>query len=506
MRFRTKLIITSVVIVIFPLFLAFGMFLMGGRYIVRKQQATQEHSGAVDYNMVSNPIEAFAMGTDELIKHIEEERLVHPFILENPEVLQSIDEKVASLYSYIIVKRGDVDFYVAGENKEAAESIIQELNTGGGGNSIFVLPESKLFVRQYNFIFSTGEPGSLYIISGIKAEFPKSLIIYMTVSIVVILLLTSILLTTWIGRSFFKPIDELNIAMQHIKDGNFDYILPTDIKEKGEIGAIYRNYEDMRLRLKESAEEKIERERQNRELISNISHDLKTPITAIKGYSQGLMEGVAANPEMQHKYVKIIYNKANDMNNLINELTLYSSIDNNRIPYNFVKLNVAEYFGDCIEEIGADLESKSIKLNYSNLTGPDTQIVADPEQLKRVVNNIVSNSVKYLDRDDGTGQIDIRILDEVDSIRVELEDNGKGIAQKDIPNIFDRFYRTDASRNSKQGGSGIGLSIVKKIIEDHGGYIWATSHEGEGTCMHFVLRKYIEFAGGSETVTVDHNT
>ncbi len=504
MRFRTKLIITSVVIVIFPLFLVFGLFLVGGRYIAQKQ-ISQERSGSVDYNMVSNPIEAFARGTDELIKGIEAERLIHPFILEDPNVLRSIDEEVASLYSYIIVKRGDVSFYVAAENAENAESIISELNYEGGGNSIFVLPESRLFVRQYNFIFSTGEPGSLYIISGIKAEFPKSLIIYMAVSIVLVLLLTSILLTTWLGRSFIKPIDELNIAMQHIKDGNFDYILPTDIKEKGEIGAIYRNYEDMRLRLKESAEEKIERERQNRELISNISHDLKTPITAIKGYSQGLMEGVAANPDMQRKYIKIIYNKANDMNNLINELTLYSSIDNNRIPYNFVKLGVAEYFGDCIEEIGADLESKSIKLNYSNLTGPDTQIVADPEQLKRVVNNIVSNSVKYLDRDDGTGQIDIRILDEVDSIRVELEDNGKGIAQKDIPNIFDRFYRTDASRNSKQGGSGIGLSIVKKIIEDHGGYIWATSHEGEGTCMHFVLRKYIEFAGGSETVTVDHN-
>ena len=167
---------------------------------------------------------------------------------------------------------------------------------------------------------------------------------------------------------------------------------------------------------------------------------------------------------------------------------------------------MADYFGDCIEDIGADLESKHIKLNYSNLTTPDTQIVADPEQIKRVINNVVSNSVKYLDRDDGSGQIDIRILDEVDSIRIELEDNGKGIAQKDIPNIFDRFYRTDASRNSKQGGSGIGLSIVKKIIEDHGGYIWATSHEGEGTCMHFVLRKYIEFASSADAVTVENTT
>jgi len=110
--------------------------------------------------------------------------------------------------------------------------------------------------------------------------------------------------------------------------------------------------------------------------------------------------------------------------------------------------------------------------------------------MKKVINNIISNSVKYMDKPDG--HIDIRILDEVDSIRVEIEDNGKGIAQKDLQKIFERFYRTDASRNSAQGGSGIGLSIVKKIIEDHGGYIWATSKEGEGTCLHFVIRKYRE--------------
>ena len=92
------------------------------------------------------------------------------------------------------------------------------------------------------------------------------------------------------------------------------------------------------------------------------------------------------------------------------------------------------------------------------------------------------------------GRIDIRILDEQDSVRVEIEDNGKGIAPKDLPNIFDRFYRTDESRNSAQGGSGIGLSIVRKVIEDHGGYVWATSREGEGTCVHFVIRKYQETA------------
>lgn len=501
MRFRTKLIITSLAIVIIPLILAFGTYLALGRYLAYKQQV-QQYTTAVDYGMVSDPGGTFAEMTDELVKEIEFISYSNPFILEDLDFLKELDSKIASRYSFIVVKKGRDVYYAA--DRERTKDVVAELP--GYGNSIegIYYTPSRYLVRQLDFVFSDGSKGSLYFITGIRTELTTSLIIYMCIAIILILLLTSGLLTMWIGRSFFRPINELNVAMQHIKDGNFDYMLPTDIKEKGEIGSIYRNYEDMRLRLKESAEEKIEREKQNKELISNISHDLKTPITAIKGYSQGLLEGVADNPEKQMKYIKIIYSKANDMNNLINELTLYSSIDNNRIPYNFVKINVSDYFGDCIDEIGADLESKSIELNYSNLTEPDTVIIADPEQIKRVINNIVSNSVKYLGREDGTGQIDIRLLDEVDSVRVEIEDNGKGIAQKDIPNIFDRFYRTDASRNSKQGGSGIGLSIVKKIVEDHGGYIWATSHEGEGTCMHFVLRKFIDYGDGPDTVTVEH--
>ena len=115
-------------------------------------------------------------------------------------------------------------------------------------------------------------------------------------------------------------------------------------------------------------------------------------------------------------------------------------------------------------------------------------MIADAEQIKRVIHNIVNNSIKYMDK--ARGKINLRVKDVGDFVQVELEDNGRGIAAKDLPNIFDRFYRTDASRNSSKGGSGIGLSIVKKIIEDHGGYIWATSKEGEGTCMHFVIRKY----------------
>ncbi|HAE80050.1 MAG TPA: two-component sensor histidine kinase, partial [Lachnoclostridium sp.] len=127
-------------------------------------------------------------------------------------------------------------------------------------------------------------------------------------------------------------------------------------------------------------------------------------------------------------------------------------------------------------------------------------VIADPEQMKRVINNIIGNSLKYLDKK--PGRISIEIRDQGDFILTSIEDNGSGIAKQDLPKIFDRFYRTDASRNSSRGGSGIGLSIVKKIIEDHGGRIWATSTEGVGTGMHFELRKYQE--AEKDEQNIDH--
>lgn len=319
---------------------------------------------------------------------------------------------------------------------------------------------------------------------------PKGVFITLWITIFVILLVIATFLTRWIAKGVFNPVNDLKNGMQQISEGNFNYAL--EEKGDGEIGELYKNYEDMRLKLKESAEEAIQNETKNRELITNISHDLKTPITAIKGYVEGIMDGVCNTPEKMDKYIKTVYNKANDMDRLINELTIYSRIDANRIPYTFLRLDVKEFFDDCIEEVGLDMESKHIELDYSNLVPEGTRIIADPEQLKRVINNIISNSVKYMDKEKEKGIINFKILDEVDAIRVEIEDNGRGIPAKDLPNIFERFYRSDTSRNSAKGGSGIGLSIVKKIVEDHGGYIWATSKEGEGTCMHFVIRKYKE--------------
>lgn len=484
MKFKTRLRVTFITIILLPLFLTAIAFCVIGLYLISVQRGLP--AAEISYENMQELAEA----TDKAYAVLQEQARTDASKLADKDYLQRINTETARKSTDIIVRKG-ADLYYAG-NPEAAWAILPRLPDYGDADlseeSGIYYGEYKRFVKQLDFLFPDGEKGSIFVVTKANALISRHLLVDMFVAILLILIFTSLMLTRWIHKGVFHPVTELNTAMREIKEGNFEYALETNLK--GEIGDLYHNYEDMRLRLKESTEENRENEKQNRELISNISHDLKTPITAIKGYVEGIMDGVADTPEKMDKYIKTIYNKANDMERLINELTYYSGIDNNRIPYDFHRINVADYFGDCVEEVGMDLEQRGIQLNYTDLADPGTMVIADPEQMKKVINNIISNSVKYMDKPHGV--IDIRILDEADSIRIEIEDNGKGIAQKDLGRIFERFFRTDASRNSAQGGSGIGLSIVKKIIEDHGGYIWATGKEGEGTCIHFVLRKYIE--------------
>ena len=226
-----------------------------------------------------------------------------------------------------------------------------------------------------------------------------------------------------------------------------------------------------------------------REMISNISHDLKTPITAIKGYVEGIMDGVADTPEKMDRYIKTVYNKANDMNVLINELSLYSKIDSNIIPYNFEKININSYFKDCVDEIGADLEQRGMMFSYRNYCAANVMVTADPEQLKRVINNIINNACKYNNK--AKGKVGITLTEYDRKVQVAIKDNGIGISKEDLPHIFRRTYRADMSRNSA-GGSGLGLSICKKIIEEHGGEIWAESKLRAGTTIFFTLNKVID--------------
>ena len=316
----------------------------------------------------------------------------------------------------------------------------------------------------------------------------RELLIETGIVIVLALCVVAVFLALWMYWSIVDPLKKVQLATENIKNGNLDFKLKlSNKKKKDEISELYEDFEEMRKRLKDNAEEKVEADKRDKEFISNISHDLKTPLTSIRGYCEGIMDGVASTPEKMDKYVGTIYTKTNEMDDLINQLTLYSNIERKSVPFDFNEVSAEEFFGDCAKALELELDAQNIHFAYDNRLREDCRLVVDEEQIRRVMNNIVSNSVKYAHV--SPLEITMKVEDAGSEIRVSLADNGVGIAPKDLPHVFDRFYRADSSRNRSTGGSGIGLSIVKSIIEEHGGSVEASSEKDKGTVISFLLKK-----------------
>lgn len=493
MKLKNRLIIAFLVITVVP-FALFGIAFFGfSRYQIRLVE--QNYGIQVELEDFSDTMQLIGKSTQETFVIMKQQAKDDPQKFLDQDYLDELNEHLSDKYSWLLV-RLDGEMYYDGspeERKADTEKLFSELpafrsfSSASDGGS-YIGKDIQAFVKQLDVEPESGSEESIFIVSTVSkfVSHTTNLVKDLVISVVVILVFTAAVMIVWIYSGIRKPLKTLREATHRIKNEDFDFEI--EVTGKDELSELCRDFDEMRRRLKEQAEEKEAFDRQSKELISNISHDLKTPITAVKGYVEGIMDGVADTPEKMDRYIRTIYIKANDMDRLINELTFYSKIDTNRIPYQFNKINVVDYFDDCAEEVGLELREKKISFTYMNLVDKDTVIIADAEQMKRVVNNIISNSVKYMDKP--KGNVQIRVKDVGDFIQVEIEDNGKGIPNKELTNIFDRFYRTDASRNSAQGGSGIGLSIVKKIIEDHGGRIWANSKVGQGTTMYFVIRKY----------------
>ena len=492
MKLKNRIYISFFVIVLVPLLLtgiAFWGFAVYQVRSLQKQYGIEE----ITYENLSNNTYMLNEITQKLCASLQKTVETEPDKMEDFGYLDNINRELNEKNAYLVVRKGDVITY----NKSGLDSrvIASELPMygdmpGENDKGVYIGKDIQALVKQVDFRFPDDTEGTAFVMIRADAMVPRMQSIMMNLILIVVLILavTAFGLCTWTYHGVITPLAQLKVATKNIKEGNLDFTIEKMGVE--EIGNLCEDFEEMRKRLKQTNEEKLAFDKENRELISNISHDLKTPITAVKGYVEGIMDGVADTPEKMNRYIRTIYNKANEMDRLINELTFYSKIDTNRIPYTFNKIHVKDYFEDCIDDLSVELESSGVSLTYFDYLEEDAIVIADAEQLKRVINNIISNSLKYMNKPKGV--INIRLRDVGDFIQIEIEDNGKGIAQKDLANIFDRFYRTDASRNSSKGGSGIGLSIVKKIMEDHGGQVWATSKEGTGTTMYLALRKYQE--------------
>ena len=311
MKFRTRLLITSVTIVLLPLLLTCAALLVVGSHI----EDVETPSDFFDRDNVSYiyTVETYSRISEEVLEKVRRQIEEDPSRLEDKDYLDEIASDLKDKSSYIIIRKNDMLSYTSnsGDAKKIFPALPEYGNEMPGSEAGYYYSDIRKLVKKVDFCFSDGAEGSFFVITSVSSLLSRKMLLRMAFAFILVLVFTSFLLTQWFRKGIFTPINQLNTAMQNIAEGNLEYMLTTE--EKGEIGELYRNYEDMRLRLKESLDEKFEHEKKNRELISNISHDLKTPITAVKGYVEGIMDGVADTPEKMDKYIKTIYNKANEI-------------------------------------------------------------------------------------------------------------------------------------------------------------------------------------------------
>ncbi|RAV21236.1 sensor histidine kinase [Paenibacillus contaminans] len=429
----------------------------------------------------------------------------------DPDKLQ--DQKLMREYDYEL-RSEKAGLYVRRESNHAYESITHVLPEFYQGlppydlnnnqiRSTFYIGERFYAYAKFDFKYTDGAKGSLFVFRE-RSPFvglTRRLLPVLTLILVGVLVVANVLLYRWITRSVVKPLNKLRSFTERIEDGNLQFKL--DLHSKDEIGKLNEAFEKMRQRLQESVSLRLQYEENRKELISNISHDLRTPITNIKGYIEGIRDGVADTPEKMETYVNIIYAKAVDMDKLVDELFLYSKLDIKQEPFTMDHVDIAAFLDDFTEELQFDLEKKDVTLEWERQAHGNVEVVADLEKIKRTLLNIIENAIKYANKP--LKVIRISLQADSDWATVEIKDNGIGIPAEAVPHIFERFYRTELSRNSSTGGSGLGLAIARQIIEGHGGSIWATSEPGTGTSLFFTLKRTTNQGGaGQRDSHTDH--
>lgn len=290
---------------------------------------------------------------------------------------------------------------------------------------------------------------------------------------VVVIVLVSQVFTRKVFKRIIKPVDELMDANERIKQGNYNQLI--EYKGEYEFEQLCDSFNNMQLTLKEEKERDAKWQKTKQDMISGISHDLKTPLTSIKGYIKGIKDGVADSKEKQEKYLDVAYKKACEMDNLIERLLYFSRVENGQISYDMRDISLKKLIEQYIR--GQEFEFKEKGIIITSKIEDDTTVNVDVMQINRVFDNVIQNSIKYANVTNL--QIEINAYSKENKVIIEIKDNGIGISDEKLEKIFDEFYRGDESRNSSSvEGNGIGLYVCKYIIERHRGTIKAVNDNG----------------------------
>lgn len=410
----------------------------------------------------------------------------YPYVLLDLEgkVLNDSEEFNLKSGDYVNLKevvQFDNSFYQKNKKDVRAAFVIS-------GSSKTFQPEREIRDRVTGFALFLIPREDMEGYSGVRLD------LFLFMPMLTAVLLTVLLFlyrTVYLKHHILTPMKEISESAQAILSGNYD--IPV-VKIQGnnlnlnEVDELTFGFELMRDKLKENKEKEERLKRSQKELISCISHDLKTPISTIKAYSEGLRDGLADTPEKKEKYYAILIKKAELLNHMISDLLEHSNAELNELKI----IKKEHYFLEYIYKLEKDMkemaESRGFRFECVKSV-PDILVNMDENRITQVITNLIDNSMKYTNSNGGI----IRIITDHDSINhqiiISVKDNGSGISTEDIPYVFDLFYRAEKSRTMSIPGSGLGLSICKYIIEQHGGTISLNSRADEGTEFTFSIKE-----------------
>lgn len=481
MSIRLKLILSYAAMLVVPLILMVITALLLTFVFKGDLQALHEKYGYSKDYYEDHSLE-------RLVKEIGRTAKSSPAMLSDSGYLRELSDELDLTNSNLIVRKEGHFIYVSPSLKnKGILSVLDKYQVEGTTrkNESLKYDKESINMTLYNFTFADHQPGTVYVITSVNPviHFVQKFAFILFLSLIFILILTHSLLTYFVSRSIIRPLNKLKDATKRIKSGDLNSEL--QFTNKDEIGELSLAFEQMRVQLKESIETQLQYEENRKELVSNISHDLRTPLTAIRGYLEGIGDGVADTPDKVKKYMDIISLKAEEMDHLIDELFLFSKLDLNRLPFHFEQINLRSFLADWSEELRFELNKQGIQFESDIQAAEGTKISIDRDKIRRVFSNIISNSLKYMDKTDK--EIKLKAYEARGHLVLSITDNGQGIAPEALPYVFERFYREDPSRNSVTGGSGLGLAIARQMIEGHRGSIQAESVKGVGTSIRITL-------------------
>jgi len=289
----------------------------------------------------------------------------------------------------------------------------------------------------------------------------------------VMVFITNLYLTRFVFKRILRALGILSNGVQQISDGNLDYRI--EYRSKDEFTSVCGDFNQMAGRLMLAAELRERDERSRRELIAGISHDLRTPLTSIMAYVEGLEHGIASTPEARKRYVDTIKDKAGDLEHIIEQLFLFSKLDTDGFPYHIERVDLGTVVSEITSGVSGEYRERGLDIE-TRIVDANLFVNIDAMQTRRVLINIFENSLKYKNKE--RGRIVVRVAREGGEAALSMTDDGPGVPEEALPKLPDLFYRSDEARSNPGRGSGLGLAIAAKIINRFGGGIDAENAAG----------------------------